>query len=295
MSDRVLAAPLSAFVRRRAARRAGAAGAASRPPYVLLAIVAALVVVALAGPWLAPQDPDSVDLLAALQPPSSAHLLGTDGSGRDILSRLLTGARSSLLAPLVVTVVATLLGSVLAIVGAWRGGWVDGVVARLLDVLFSFPGLLLAILAAAVFGTGLTAPVIALCISYVPYVARIVRSAAVRERALPYVSALELQGLAGFAICARHLVPNVATTIGAQAAITFGYAMVDLAAINFLGLGLESTSSDWGVMVAAGQSSILRGRPEEALFAGVAIVIAVVTVNLLAQRLERGAVLESPR
>ncbi len=152
------------------------------------------------------------------------------------------------------TVVATLLGSLLAIVGAWRGGWVDGLVARLLDVLFSFPGLLLAILAAAVFGTGLTAPVIALCISYVPYVARIVRSAAVRERALPYVSALELQGLSGLAICARHLVPNVATTIGAQAAITFGYAMVDLAAINFLGLGLESTSSDWGVMVAAGQS-----------------------------------------
>jgi peptide/nickel transport system permease protein len=279
----VLAAPASAAIRRRAGRRPAGA---RRPPYVLLVVLGLLAILAVAGPWLAPQDPASVDLAAAFQGPSAAHWLGTDASGRDILSRLLAGARTALLAPLVVTLAATVIGSGMAILAAWRRGWTDTVTARVFDILFSFPGLLLAILATAVFGTGLVAPIIALCISYIPYVGRIVRSAAIRERSMPYVEALELQGLSGWRICRRHIVPNVGSTIGAQAAISFSYAIVDLAAVNFLGLGLDATDADWGVMVSSGQSSILRGRPEEALLAGLAIVVTVVAVNLLSQRLE---------
>jgi peptide/nickel transport system permease protein len=263
MTPPVLAAPASAAIRRRAARRPAGA---RRPPYVLLVVLGLLAILAVAGPWLAPQDPASVDLAAAFQGPSAAHWLGTDASGRDILSRLLAGARTALLAPLVVTLAATVIGSGMAILAAWRRGWTDTVTARVFDILFSFPGLLLAILATAVFGTGLVAPI--------------------RERSMPYVEALELQGLSGWRICRRHIVPNVGSTIGAQAAISFSYAIVDLAAVNFLGLGLDATDADWGVMVSSGQSSILRGRPEEALLAGLAIVVTVVAVNLLSQRLE---------
>jgi len=263
-----------------------------RRPSILALVLLTLALMAVFGPMLAPQGTGSVDLGQAFQAPSADYFFGTDSSGRDIFSRILSGARSSLVAPLIVTVIAALLGTLIAVVSAWNGGWIDSVFGRAVDILFSFPGLLLAILACAIFGTGLTAAVIALSIAYIPYIARIVRSASIREMTSPYLEALRLQGFSGFLICRRHLLPNVASVIGAQAAITFGYAMVDLAAINFLGLGQDATSPNWGVMVASGQSAILRGRPEEALFAGLAIVIAVVAVNLLGSRLERDASLE---
>ena len=215
-------------------------------------------------------------------------MLGTDGSGRDIFSRLLSGARTSLAGPLIVMLLATSIGSAMAVASAWRGGWVDQAIARALDALFAFPGLLLAFLAVAVFTPGFVAPVIALVIASIPWVARIVRSVAVRERRLPYVVALEIQGFSPLHIATRHLVPNVSRTIGAQGALTFGYAMVDLAAINFLGLGQQPPTSDWGVMVAEGQEAILRGSPEQSLFASAFIVVSVLAVTLLSYRIGSG-------
>ncbi len=247
-------------------------------------VIVVLVFLAIFGPWLAPQDPNAVDLSAAYQSPTTGHLLGTDSSGRDLLSRLLAGARPSLAGPFLVMVLATSLGAMVAIASAWIGGWFDAVIARSLDVLFALPGLLLAFLAVAMFGTGLGAPVIALAIANIPWVARVVRSVAAKERRLPYIVALEVQGFSAWTIAVRHLVPNVYRTIGAQAALTFAYAMVDLAAINFLGLGVQPPTPDWGVMVAEGQTAILRGSSEESLFASAFIVITVLAVTLLSYR-----------
>jgi peptide/nickel transport system permease protein len=252
-----------------------------------LVVIAALVLVALFAPLLAPYDPDQPNILASNEGPSSAHVLGTDSVGRDILSRIIYGARLSLLGPALVVAAATVAGVAIALVAAWRGGRADGLIARLVDILFAFPGLIFAILAVAMFGTGLVAPVVALSIAYTPYIARIVRSAAIKERNLPYVAALHVSGISGTRICLRHLLPNLLPYIAVQAAVSFGYALVDLSALSYLGLGVQPPDAEWGRMVADGQSAILGGQPQASLFAGLAIVITVIAFNLLADRLLR--------
>jgi peptide/nickel transport system permease protein len=273
-------------------RRAAALGPATA---LATAVCALLVLAALLAPLIAPHDPNAIDPLHAFAPASAAHPLGTDDTGRDLLSRLIWGARPSLAGPALVIVLSTSVGACLAIVGAWRGGWADAAIARLLEVLFAFPGLILAVVAAAVFGAGFVAPVIALSIAYVPVVARVVRTAALKERSLPYVAALQVQGASGWSICLRHLLPNLLPLIVVQSAIGFGYAMLDLAAISFLGLGVQPPSPDWGVMVAGGQPAILDGNPQQSLYAALTVVIAVVSFNLVGERLARRFRIEEPR
>jgi peptide/nickel transport system permease protein len=266
----------------RARPRLGAVGWGAAAVLVLLALMA------LAAPLLAPQDTLAVNLSGAHLGPSSQHLLGTDSSGRDILSRVIVGSRTSLLGPLAVVTLATAMGATLAIASAWIGGAFDQAFARVVDASFAFPGILLAILAVAVFGRGLLAPVIALGIAYVPYNARVTRSAAIRERELPYVEAMQVQGFSAWRICSRHILPNLATLIAAQASVAFGYAMVDLAGMSFLGLGVQPPTPDWGLMVASGKNGILQGHPEETLFAGLAIVLTVLAFNVLGSRIGGG-------
>jgi peptide/nickel transport system permease protein len=253
--------------------------------YVCAAVVGLAVVLAIFGPLLAPQDPDAANLANAFVGPVSGHALGFDSQGRDLLSRLLTGARTSMAGPFLVVVIAMLAGSTLAVAAAWAGGWVDSVISTLLDILFAFPAILLAVLAAAVFGAGLTAPMLALAVAYIPYIARVLRGAALRERAREYVAACEVQGLGATAICARHLVPNLLPMIVAQGTLLFGYAMVDFAAISYIGLGVQPPTADWGVMVSSGQNGVLQGYPLESLTAGLSIVVVVIAVNLLGERL----------
>lgn len=244
-----------------------------------------ITVIALLAPVIAPYNPDALNILARFQGPSAQHLLGTDSLGRDLLSRLIYGARLSLLGPFLIIVLATISGTFLAIVSAWIGGLFDNVVSRILDILFAFPGLILAVLAVALFGAGLIAPVIALSIAYLPYIARVLRSGAMRERALPYIDACYAEGLPTRTIAIRHLLPNIMPLVLVQATLSFGYALVDLAAISYLGLGVQPPASEWGLMVANGQSSILSGHPQESLLAGLMIVLTVVAFNLLGDRL----------
>jgi peptide/nickel transport system permease protein len=252
---------------------------------VALVICVLLALLAIVAPLIAPQNPNTVTLSQAYAGPSSAHLLGTDSNGRDLLSRLIIGSRTSLLGPLLVTLMAAVIGAILALICAWFGGWVDTAISRVLDVLFSFPGLLLAVVAVAVFGRGLRAAVIALGISYIPYHARVTRSAALRERSMPYVAALHVQGFSGLRICTRNILPNVFPLIVAHATVAFGYAMIDLAAISFLGLGVQPPTADWGSMVSTGEPGILSGRPQESLYAGICIVVAVAAFNVLGERM----------
>jgi peptide/nickel transport system permease protein len=249
------------------------------------AVIVIAAVVAILGPLLAPRDPNAVDLGNAFVGPTAGHYLGFDGEGRDLLSRLLVGARSSLLGPLAVVAASMTAGTLLAVAAAWKRGWFDTASSAVLDILFAFPGILLAVLASVIFGPGLAAASIALSIAYTPYIARVVRSAALRERSQAYVAALEVQGLPARTICLRHLIPNVLPLIVAQGTILFGYAMVDLAAISFIGLGVQAPQADWGVMVSSGETGVLQGYPAESLAAGLCIVLVVVAFNLLGERL----------
>ncbi|MDH2416110.1 ABC transporter permease [Nocardioides sp. CER19] len=255
---------------------------------VLCAIVIGIAaILAIAGPALAPHDPDAVDLANANVGTTLAgfHPLGFDAEGRDLLSRVLAGARTSMVGPLIVVLIAVSLGSLVAVAAAWVGGWLDMTAGAVLDVIFAFPGLLLAVLATAVFGPGLTAAAMALVIAYVPYVARVLRASALRERSRDYVAALEVQGQPALAICLRHILPNMFRVIVAEATILFGWAMLDLAAISFLGLGVQPPAADWGVMVSEGEVGVLQGYPGESLAAGIAIVLVVVAFNVAGERL----------
>lgn len=256
----------------------GPAGIAS------IAVMTLIVAAAIAAPWLAPSDPLEAALLDQFAPPGGDYLLGADESGRDILSRLMHGARSSLLGPLLVVLLALAAGVPLAIASAWRGGIVDLVIGRCLDLVFAFPAVLTAALIVIIFERGLTPAIVAVGISYVPYAARITRSAALRERALPYVLALEVQGFSALRICSRHILPNLSRLIIAQATVAFGYALVDLAALSFLGLGVQPPDPDWGVMVGA-SGSIARGEYGQSIFAGLAIIITVTAFSTLGNRL----------
>ncbi|MGW1668160.1 ABC transporter permease [Streptomyces sp. NPDC002324] len=252
---------------------------------VSAALAAGLVVLAVVGPSIAPYDPAATDVLAASQGPSGSHLFGTDSLGRDILSRALVGARLSFAGPAVIVLGSAGLGTLLALAAAWHGGWVDRMLNRTLTLLFAIPGVLVAVIAAAVFGAGFWAPVLALTLVYTPYVARVVRSVAVRQRQLPYVEALELAGLSTWRICGRHLLPNVAPIVLAQATIGFGSALVDFGAVSFLGLGIQPPEAEWGLMVADGRSEVLDGAVQQSLSAGLCIVISVVAFNVLGERL----------
>jgi peptide/nickel transport system permease protein len=260
-------------------RATGPAGIASAT------VIAIATFVALFGPLLAPYPPNLPDLSLAWVGPTGGHLLGFDFQGRDVLSRLLAGAQTAMLGPLAVVIASMTAGTLIAVTAAWRRGVTDSVISSGLDILFAFPGILFAVLAAAVFGAGLATASIALSIAYMPYVARVLRGAALKERSQPYVAALEVQGASATSICLRHLVPNIAPLIVAQATILFGYAMVDLAAISFLGLGVQPPNPNWGVMISENQFGILQGYPLPALAAGVCIVTVVIAVNVLGERL----------
>ncbi|WP_194927360.1 ABC transporter permease [Catenulispora pinisilvae] len=251
--------------------------------YICAGFAAMIVVVALLAPWLAPADPNASDLSAALTGPSAAHLLGADGSGRDTLSRLILGSRTALLGPAAVVVFSTTLGVAVGVAAGWRGGWLDSVLSRSSELMLAFPGLLLAILFVSLYGTGLVAPIAALSLAYTPYVSRLARGLTLAERQRPYLAAYRVQGFSNWTICVRHLIPNIGPVILAQSTVNFGYALIDLAALSYLGLGVPPLTPDWGAMVNDGQSAMLQGQPLSAIVPCLAIVVTVVAFNVVGE------------
>ncbi|MER8185097.1 ABC transporter permease [Kitasatospora sp. NPDC094015] len=252
--------------------------------HLCLGFVALVVLAAVLAPWIAPYDPNRIELGNALAGPSADHLLGVDASGRDTLARLLTGARTSLLGPLGVVAFSTLAGVAVGVTAAWRGGWLDSVLSRSTELVFAFPGMLLAILIVSVYGEGLLAPVIALAIAYLPYVSRLTRSLVLAERGRPYVEAYQVQGHSGLQICLRHVIPAVTPVVLAQSTVNFGYALIDLAGLSFLGLGVPALTPDWGRMVFDGQSAVQHGYPLSAVLPCAAVVLTVVAFNVVGER-----------
>ncbi|WP_406289243.1 ABC transporter permease [Embleya sp. NBC_00896] len=250
-----------------------------------LVILAGFLLVAIAAPWLAPQDPTFGSLSESFADPGAAHWLGTDQGGHDTFSALIEGTRTSLVGPLAVVVFSTVAGIAVGLFSAWRGGWVDAAIGRVLDILFAFPALLLAILAVALFGKGLTAPVLAMAVAYMPYTARLVRGLATAEKSRPYVAAYRVQGHSPVFVAVRGLLPNITPTILAQSTVNFGYALLDLAALSFLGLGVQPPTPDWGAMINQGQAAVLQERPLSAIVPALAVVLVVVAFNVVGEHL----------
>ncbi|MFI2345546.1 ABC transporter permease [Streptomyces sp. NPDC019443] len=256
---------------------------ARRPVGVAVAagFLGLVVFAAVFAPLLAPYAPDAVDLSASLAGTSGDHLLGTDASGQDLLSRVLFGVRTSLIAPIVLLALAAILGVTIGTVAAWRGGWVDTLLSRVTDVMYAFPGLLFVVLIIAVFGAGMTTSVLGLALAFAPTIAKYTRSVALAERAKPYIDAYRVQGMGGARICVRHLVPNLARSIVGYLVVLFGEALMSLATLSYLGFGAQPPSSDWGLMVQEGQSAIVQGALLPALVPGIAIAAVVVAFNVV--------------
>jgi peptide/nickel transport system permease protein len=243
---------------------------------VFLAVV---FLAAVFAPWVAPYPPAAVDLLRVTSGPTIDHLLGTDALGRDIFSRLIHGARTALAGPTFVVLLSTALGLFLGLLAGWAGGRVDAVLSRIFDIVLAFPALLLAILAVALFGKGLVAPALAMSIAYTPYIGRLTRQLVTTERNRQYVAAYRVLGFSGPWIATRAVLPNVLGVVGSQGTQNFGYVLVELAALSFLGLGIQPPQADWGNMINEGQSAMVSGNMLPALIPAVAVVLVVVAVN----------------
>ena len=254
--------------------------------FTVSAIVLGIVTLAaIFASFVAPFDPDEVDFLAIYSGPTATHWLGTDGLGRDILSRMIFGARTALLGPLLVVIFSTIIGILLGLLAGWRGGWIDAILSRIFDVIFAFPSLLIAIMAVALFGKGLTAPVIAMSLAYAPYVARLTRSLVSAEKNRPYVTAYRVQGFGAPWIALRRVLPNITPIVGAQSTLNFGYVLAELAGLSFLGLGVQAPQADWGAMINEAQAGLVGGHVLPAVIPAIAVVIVVVAVNIIGEEL----------
>ncbi len=242
---------------------------------VILAIVAAL-----AGPFLCPYDPSAQELARRLEAPSLTHPLGLDELGRDILARLLQGARVSLLVGICVVSVSSTLGMLFGSVAGYFGGLVDDMISRVIDILMAFPGILLAIALVAVLGPSLVNVVLALSIiGWVGY-ARLVRGQALRAREFEFVQAARASGAGAGRIVVRHILPTAIPAVIVQATLGMAGAIIAEAALSFLGLGVQPPTPSWGTMLDAGRAHLFDA-PHLTIFPGLAIATLVLGFNFL--------------
>ncbi|HEY7189891.1 MAG TPA: ABC transporter permease [Vicinamibacterales bacterium] len=243
-------------------------------------IVAIAVMMAIAGPLMSPFDPAAQQLSLRLDGPSAAHWFGLDELGRDVLARVLSGARISLLVGLIVVGVSSVVGTVMGAVAGYFGGIVDEIISRTIDILLAFPGLLLAIAIVAVLGPSLVNVVFALTIiGWVGY-ARLVRGQALRVRELEYVVAARASGAGTRRILVHHIIPAVLPAVAVQATLGMGGAILSEAALSFLGLGVQPPTPSWGTMLSYGRAHLLDA-PHVTIFPGIAIAVLVLGFNFL--------------
>ena len=251
-----------------------------------LIIITIFVLCALFAPLIAPHDPLENALYDQLIPPvwedggSSKNLLGTDDLGRDILSRLIYGARVSLMVGLVSVGIAVLFGTLFGAIAGFFGGWLDNVIMRFMDIILAFPGILLAIVIVAYLGPGLRNAMIAIGVISIPRFARIVRASVIEEYEKDYVLAARAVGARNRRIIFNSILPNCLAPIIVQASLGFGSAILDAAGLSFLGLGAQPPIPEWGAMIAMGRSMILRAW-WVMTFPGIAILFGVLGFNLL--------------
>lgn len=230
-------------------------------------IVASLILIALFAPLLAPRDPLQGNLSASLTPPGREYLLGTDKNGRDVLSRLIYGARVAIGGALAVVLISELLGVPLGIWAGYKGGRIDAVIMRFFDLMLAFPPLLLSFAVVAAFGPSLRNVVLSLGILYVPFAARVVRSVTLVQKEMVYTEAAKAMGYPQRRIVFRHILPNTLSPVIVVTSLDLAFAMLDIAALSFLGLGIQPPTPDWGTMLSEGRAVLLTS-PHVAVSAG---------------------------
>lgn len=245
-----------------------------------LAIITIFILAAILAPILAPFPPDKQYLTLRLKPPSAQHLLGTDQLGRDVLSRVLWGARVSLTVGLVVVISAAVFGTVVGLFAGYFGGIADDSLMRLTDVFFAFPSLILAMAVAAALGPGLNTAMIAIAVVSWPVYARLVRGQVLALREREFVQAAESVGASGIRILWRHLLPNSLSPILVQASFDLGGAILIAAGLSFIGFGAQPPLAEWGVMISDGRKYVTT-QPWLPLFPGIAILLTVAAFNLI--------------
>jgi len=245
-----------------------------------LGIVLALCLMALAAGAISPHAPDRQDMAATLRAPSGLHLFGTDEYGRDILSRVLFGARLTLLASSAAVLLAVLVGSTIGLTAGYFGGIYDTITGRITDIFFAFPVVLLGIAIVSVLGPGEPSVVVAIALASLPNFARVSRSAILRERELEYVTAAHAVGASTPYIIVRTLLPNLIGPLTVLVSLGFAYAVLYEASLSFLGLGAQPPTPEWGVMLSGARDYLFQS-PWYAFFPGVSIVLLVFSLNLV--------------
>ena len=243
-------------------------------------LVGILVVMAVAPGLLAPHDPEIIAFGAMLQAPSAEYWLGTDQFGRDLLSRIIYGARTALFIGFIAAFTGATTGLILGVASAFLGGRVDLVVQRIIDVLIAFPTIIIALSIVAVFGSEIRHVIVAICIPFIPDAARIVRSSALAIRQIPYVDAARALGFSNTRIILRHMVPNVMAPYLIILTANIGQAILLEASLSYLGLGVQEPTPAWGLMLQGGAEEYVESAPWVAIFPGLAIATAVFGFNL---------------
>jgi peptide/nickel transport system permease protein len=274
------------LVRRRSSRRREVLRAlvASRLAVFGIAVLVLLVAVAVAAELLMPYEPNRVDVLNRLQPPSSTYLFGTDELGRDILSRVILGARVSLQVGFIAVGISLLAGVPLGLVAGFYGGRVDDAIMRLMDMLFAFPAVLLAIAIVAVLGPSLTNAMIAIGVVFTPIFARVTRASVLSVREEVFVRAARSIGASDLRLLRVHVLPNVLAPIIVQTSISLAFAVLTEAALSFLGIGVQPPRPSWGRMLFDGRGFIQQAW-WMAVFPGLAIFLTVLACNLVGDAL----------
>lgn len=249
-----------------------------------ISIVSAIVLMALLAPWISPYDPLEVDPLQGNHPPSLAHLLGTDFYGRDILSRIMWGSRPSLMIGLASVTIGCLIGSLIGLVAGYFRGLVDAILMRIMDVILSFPVIILALAIIAGMGPSLLNLVLTITILFVPRFARVVRSEAIALRELDYIDAARVSGRSAPAIIYHHILPNSIPAITVTATVFLANAVLIEAGLSFLGVGVIPPTASWGNMLSEGRTNIL-GAPWVTTFPGLFLSLTLVGFNLMGDAL----------
>jgi ABC-type dipeptide/oligopeptide/nickel transport systems, permease components len=257
MADTLLAPPA-----RRPASAAPAAGP-SLPTRILATwqgrvgggVVALVALMAVLAPWITPHDPTAVDYMAIMQAPSASHPFGTDEVGRDILSRIILGARTSLVVVVGATAMSAAAGSAIGLIAGWLGGWTDRIVMRVMDAMLAFPLIVLALAIIAILGPSLSNAITAIAIVKIPHFARLMRGEVLVLRHLDYVRAVETMGMSTTRILWRHVLPNAAGPVLVYMSIAASLALMTEASLSFLGLGIQPPVPSWGGMVSVGMQN----------------------------------------
>jgi peptide/nickel transport system permease protein len=247
---------------------------------VSAAVLGVVIFVAVADNWIAPFGVNDVDVPNALQPPGGEHWFGTDELGRDVLSRVLVATQASMRVAVVSVAFAVVVGVTVGVIAGYRGGWVDTVFMRVVDVMFAFPVLLLALAVVAILGPGTTTTILAIGIVYTPIFARVARASTLSVRVEPSVQMSRAMGTGNLYILARHIIPNIAGPLIVQTSLSLAFAILSEAALSFLGLGIQPPQPSLGRMIFDSQGFVTMAW-WMAVFPGAAIVVIVLAFNLV--------------